>query len=94
MGCIASKPGYIDSAAGGEKEYLTNYLEGETLGQVRRGKTREHLKERNDDTSICPWHLCHFACISIHLLLTSHFHLCSRVNLELSSWFVISAKRI
>ena len=46
MGCIASKPGYIDSAAGGEKEYLTNYLEGETLGQVRRGKTREHLKER------------------------------------------------
>ena len=42
MGCLASKPDYIESAAGGEKEYLTNYVEGKTLGQVRRAKTREN----------------------------------------------------
>ena len=52
MGCMASKPDYINSAAGGESEYLANYLEGETLGQVRRGKTRDHERIANDGTSV------------------------------------------
>ena len=51
MGCMASKPDYIESAAGGEKEYLDNYLEGETLGQVRLGKTRAS-RDRHDNASV------------------------------------------
>ena len=47
MGCMASKPDYINSAAGGESEYLANYLEGEILGQVR-----DHERIANDGTSV------------------------------------------
>lgn len=51
MGCMASKPDYIESAAGGEKEYLTNYVEGKTLGQGEFGVVKLVTDVREKDSA-------------------------------------------
>lgn len=37
MGCISTKPAYIDSASGGEKDYHAHFMESKTLGQGEFG---------------------------------------------------------
>jgi serine/threonine protein kinase len=37
MGCLNSKPSYIELVAGGEKEYQERFLESKTLGEGEFG---------------------------------------------------------
>ena len=37
MGCIKSKPAYIENVAGGEKDYQERFLETKTLGEGEFG---------------------------------------------------------